>query len=99
MSEGRGNLAITGVENFRVLGVFTKKYNKWMISDKKRHEWEKGMAVGKYRVACRMIDIDHSTGNYQDTDPPTSAWSRKRIYILVDASDIEDVFGILELDS
>ena len=45
-----------------------------------------------------MICYDQSAGLWQDTDPNLSNWETKCIYILVDASDIDDVFGKIVLE-
>ena len=45
-----------------------------------------------------MITYDHGAGNWQDTDPAETAWGTKSIYILVDASKINDVLEKITLD-
>ena len=101
VKEGRGNsAAISAKENFRVLGIFTKYDGKWYISDSKgnKQHWSQDIASGKYRVIARMITYDHGAGNWQDTDPAETAWSTKCIYILVDASKINDFLEKITLD-
>lgn len=98
VSGGSGSSAISDVEDFQVLEVYTKKYNRWQISEMKRHKWMKGMDEGRYRVPARNIKFNHSTGTYQDMVPADSRWSTKMIYILVDGNGIEDIFRIVELD-
>ena len=57
------------------------------------------MMLGKYRIYARMIESDHSLAAYQDTDPATSNWHIKSIYVLYDASYIAEVHGKITLDS
>ena len=45
-----------------------------------------------------MIYYDQSADLWQDTDPAVSSQGTKCIYILVDASNIDDVFGKIVLE-
>ena len=101
--EGSTTLAaasVSAMENFRVLGIYTKYDNKWYIADEKGNKqvWTPDIVSGKYRVIARMINYDVSSGLLQETDPNLSTWGTKCIYILVDASDIVDVFGKIVLE-
>ena len=100
VKDGCGNSALSAIENFRVLGIFTKYDGKWYLSDSKgnKQHWSQDIASGKYRVIARMITYDHGAGNWQDTDPAETAWGTKCIYILVDASKINDVLNKITLD-
>ena len=49
-------------------------------------------------MLARMIRHDQSADLWQDTDPTVSTWGTKCIYILVDASDVDDVFGKIVLE-
>lgn len=75
------------------MGIYTKTYNKWFPFQKGRQPWHQNQAEGKYRIYARMIEFDHSLGAYQDTDPANSNWGVKSIYVLCDASYIEEVLG------
>jgi hypothetical protein len=70
-------------KDFRVLGIYSKTYNKWFPCQKGRQPWHQTQAAGKYRIYARMIEFDHSLGlganwAYQDTDPANSNWGVKR---------------------
>ena len=75
------------------MGIYTKTYNKWFPFQKGRQPWHQNQAEGKYRIYARMIEFDRSLGAYQDTDPANSNWGVKSIYVLCDASYIEEVLG------
>ena len=100
VTQGSGAASISAREDVRVLGVYTKYENKWHIADAagSKQFWTSDVASGKYRVLARMIRHDQSAGLWQDTDPTVSTWKTKCIYILVDASDIDDVFGKIVLE-
>ena len=100
VKQGSGAASISAREDFRVLGIYTKYDNKWYIADEKgsKQVWNPDIASKKYRVLARMICYDQSAGLWQDTDPNLSNWETKCIYILVDASDIDDVFGKIVLE-
>ena len=87
------SIAVEDLVNYRVLGVFTKSYNKWMLCDIGRQAWNEGMNKGKYRVLLRMIRFDHIRGAWEDNDPSLRIkWKQMRSYfVLADASDISDV--------
>jgi hypothetical protein len=94
MKEMMGSsIAVEDLVNYRVLGVFTKSYNKWMLCDIGRQAWNEGMNKGKYRVLLRMIRFDHIRGAWEDNDPSLRIkWKQMRSYfVLADASDISDV--------
>ena len=93
ISEGRGPSAMKAVENYRVLAIYTKSYNKWFLCDHGKQPWEKNMEKGKYRVLLRMMVFDHLMGKYKDCDPSSgfSKWKKKSVFVLCDASLILDV--------
>ena len=96
--EGKGNAAISGEEDFRVLTVYTKNGKSWHICSKGKQAWRRGMGTGKVRLLMRMITFDYSSGSYHDTDLESSKWSKESIYILVDAGGITNVVGNITLD-
>ena len=100
VKQGSGTASISAREDFRVLGVCTKHDNKWHIADEKgsKQVWKPDIASGKCRVIARIICYDQSAGQWQDTDPNLSNWETKCVYILVDACDIDDVFGKIVLE-
>ena len=75
-----------------MLGIYTKTYNKWFVSEKTKHTWQRGMKKGDVRVYTRMIRFDHAMGKFKDLKPaePTK-WGKKSIFVMCDASDIVDV--------
>ena len=48
ISEGRGASAMKAVEDYRVLGIYTKTYNKWFVCEEGKQSWKKGIDKGKY---------------------------------------------------
>lgn len=100
VTQGSGAASVSAREDFRVLGIYTKYDNKWYIANEKgsKQEWTPNIASGKYRVLARMISYDVSADLWQETDPELSTWGTKCIYILVDACDIDDVFGKIVLE-
>ena len=87
------------IKDFRVLGIYTKTYNKWFPCQKGRQHWQPNLPEGKYRVYARMIEFMHSDQAYQDIDAANSNWDIKSIYVLCDASYIREVHGKIRLDS
>ena len=56
------------VVDFRVLGIYTKHYNKWYLCEHGRQPWSKEKA-GNYKVYARMVSHDPTFGNYQAVSP------------------------------
>ena len=82
---------------FRVLGQYTKTYNKWYPDDTNQ-TWTKSIGKGKFRVVARMVQLDHAFNRYKDVSSQNSQWSPEFIYILCDAKDITGVHGVLRRD-
>ena len=59
---------------FRILGNYTKSYNKW-YPDSENQEWTKSIGKGKYRGCARMVQFDHSCGTYKDVNSVSSQWA------------------------
>ena len=92
MSKDKGGTILTAIEDYRVMGMYTKTYNKWYVSETRSESWKKGMAKGKVRVYMRMIMFDHSVGKYKDVKPEESVkWGKRSVFVLCDAGDIIDV--------
>ena len=92
MSEDKGGTILTAIEDYRVMGMYTKTYNKWYVSEMRRESLNKGMAKCKVHVYTRMIMFDHSMGKYKDVKPEESVkWGKKSVFVLCDAGDIIDV--------
>ena len=92
IEEGKGTTLVSALEDYRVLGMYTKTYNKWFVSENKKHNWKRGMDEGKVRVFMRMIKFDHLMGKFKDLKPAESAkWGKKSIFVMCDACDIIDV--------
>jgi hypothetical protein len=92
--------AVEDIVNYRVLGVFTKSYNKWMLFDIGRQAWKEAMDKGKDPVLLRMMSFDHIRGAWEDTDPSLGIkWIQNQSYfVLADASDISEVVEKLGVD-
>ena len=97
LSEGRGKKKVTGVENFRVLGLYTKTYGKWYPCDVGCQEWRRDMEKGKFRVLARMVKFDHAVGRYRDVRVGDCLnWSKRNMFLLCDAASITEVLQQLE---
>lgn len=46
IEEGKGTTLVSAVEDYRVLGMYTKTYNKWFVSENKKQNWKRGMDKG-----------------------------------------------------
>eukprot|EP00957_Ditylum_brightwellii_P204153 15337926-Ditylum_brightwellii.AAC.1 len=70
-------------------------YNMWYIANKKdkKQLWMPDIGSGKYILLARMIHYDQSAGLWYDREPDIVVWGTTSIYILVGASDINDVLG------
>ena len=57
------------------------------------------MPGGKFRVLVRMIRKDNVVGKWKVVDPATSGvWSKKSIYVLCDASAVQEVVQLLSVE-
>ena len=84
--EGREKKA---VEDYRVVAINTKTYNKWFVCEVGRQSWSPDIQHGKYRVLVRMIQFDHSMEKWKDCMPfEITKWTKKRFYVLCDAADV-----------
>ena len=98
VKEGRGSNEVKAVEDFRVLAVYTKTYNKWYLCEKGEQRWNPAIKKGTFRVLVRMILFDHSNGKFKDVKPAESMkWGKRSVFVLADASSIKDVLGGLTL--
>ena len=82
---------------FRILGQYTKTYNKWYPDDKCQ-AWAKNTGKGKYRVLARMVEQDPNFGGYKDVNPLDSRWAPEYVYVLCDGKDITAIGGMMERD-
>jgi hypothetical protein len=53
----------------RLLGIYTKTYNKWYACEFGKRKWKKDIEEGKYRVLLRIIQFDHFMGKCKDYKP------------------------------
>ena len=74
VNQGKGKNAISGSEDFRVLGIYTKSYNKWYMCELGKQKWSMDLGEGEYRVYARMVRFDHGIGRYEHADPIKSEW-------------------------
>jgi len=84
---------MSSLEDFRVLGVYMKSYNKWHLCEKGKQKWSMDLGEGEYWVYVKMVRFDHGIGRYKHTDPIDSHWETDAIYVLVDAAQIDKVLG------
>ena len=100
VKEGRGSNEMKAVEDFRVVVLYTKTYNKWYLCEKGKQRWNAGIKKGKFRALVRMIQFDHSNGKFKDVKPAESMkWGKKTVFVLSDASSINDVLGELTVEN
>ena len=92
INEEKSGTVISGVEDYRALGVYTKTYNKLFVSNRTKVAWKVGIAKDKVFVYIRIIQFDHSVGKFKDVKPKLSLkWGKRSIYVLCDAADIVDI--------
>ena len=92
MNEDKGGTVLIVIEDYCVMGMYTKTYNKWYVSETRSESQKKGMAKSKVRVYMKMIMSDHSVGKYKDVKPEESVkWGKKSVFVLCNAGDIIDV--------
>ena len=80
----------------RVLAVFTKSYNKWIMTEDKQR-WSPDMKeteLKKYRCSVRMI-TDDSVEEYEDVDLNTNTFELKTIAKIISGVDIISVHNSL----
>ena len=86
---------------FRILGVYTKFYNKWYINPnpktKKDYQlisWNESFPKGQVKLSVRMIMFDESTHRYIDLTPNSISQSQQ-MFRMIDACDIKSYSGKL----
>ena len=79
MSKDKGGTILTAIEDYHVMGMYTKTFNKWFVSEMTKESWKKGMAKGKVRVYMRMIMFDHSVGKYKNMKPRSLSNGERRV--------------------
>ena len=57
--EGNGVSSKNSVEDFQVLGIYTKLYNKWLLCERGWQHWNHDIDKGKHQVLLRMIVLYH----------------------------------------
>ena len=82
-------------EDFGVLGIYTKSYNKWHMCELGKQKWSMYCFFwgGEYRVYARMVRFDHGIGRYEHADPIKSEWETDDIYVSIDAAQIDKALG------
>jgi len=95
VNQEKGNHAMSRSEDFCVLGIYTKSYNKWYICELGKQKWYMVYfgGRGEYRVYVRMVRFDHGIGRYEHADPIESEWETDAICVLIDAAQIDKVLG------
>ena len=80
--------------DFRVLGIYTKSFNKWHMCELGKQKWSMDFFLGgEYRVYARMVRFDHGIGRYEHADPIESEWETDAIYVSIDAAQIDKALG------
>ena len=85
---------ITKKLKYRVLSVYTKRYNKWFMTLEKQpwNQFMKEEELKKYRCTVRMI-VDGAFEGYDDVAFDSEEWPRKHICKLISGLDIENVLN------
>jgi hypothetical protein len=83
------------VECFRVLGIFSKHYNKWFIHwDSDQVEYQPNSK--KFKILARMVKLD-GMNCYKEVDLVTGGqWDTKSVFTLRSMADIVGVDGVLD---
>ena len=96
VSIGRGAAATTVRRQYRVLGLYTKFYNKWFMTGD-RQRWAPTMKEEekkKYKMAVRMVEPT-ITGEYEDVDLNDETYKHKNVCKIMDGTMIKSVVGKL----
>ena len=82
----RGNAE--SVENYRVLGLFSKYYNKWFVAPEDSSPWTNNpSAVKNARVLARLVKKTGS--NYNEVELKTGGdWGPKQVFCVKNYCDI-----------
>ena len=72
ISEEVNRALMSETEDYQVLGMYTKTYNKWFVSKETKVAWTVGMAKNKFCVYMQMIKFDHTVENFKDVKPKIS---------------------------
>ena len=79
------------VANYRVIALFSKYYNKWVVGRVENFPWTNNpMAVKNARVLVRMMKKSGSSYSEEILEAG-GTWSPKQIYCMKNYSDILDV--------
>ena len=85
----RGNAE--SVENYRVLGLFSKYYNKWFVAPEDNFPWTNNPSdVKNARVLARLVK--KSGSNYNEVELKKGGdWGPKQVFCVKNYSDILNV--------
>ena len=79
------------VANYRVLALFSKYYNKWVVGRLENFPWKNNpLAVKNARFLVRMVKKSGSSYSEEMLEAG-GTWSPKQIYCMKNYSDILDV--------
>ena len=96
----RGKNAPLSVCRYRVLGVYTKYYNKWLLTVKKQ-AWSKGMdekESKKFRIVARMLEAESLLQANEDVDlGGLSNYKDSTIVRLEGGNEILNVLGTIQI--
>jgi hypothetical protein len=79
---------------YRVLSVYTKRYNKWFMTSEKQpwNQFMKQEDLKKYRCSVRMI-VDGAFEGYEDVALNSEEWPRKHICKHISGVEISNVLN------
>ena len=86
------------VQYYRVLGIFSKHYNKWFVElDHKKIKFAPGSK--KYKLLVRMMEKQSAAGDYEEVQVAKDGkWSPKAVFRNVYLADVLSVGTKLESD-
>ena len=77
---------------YRVLSVYTKRYNKWFMTNEKQ-KWNVGMKkedLKKFRCSVRLL-VDGAFEGYDDVPLISNEWPRNHICKVISGLEIVNV--------
>ena len=91
IKHGRSEIHSEAIANYRVIALFSKYYNKWVVGRVENFPWTNNpMAVKNARVLVRMVKKSGSS-YLEEMLEAGGTWSPKQIYCMKNYSDILDV--------
>jgi hypothetical protein len=88
-----GEQQVLETADYIIMGVYTKAYNKWFLSDQKDSPiWQPNLKTSKHKLALRMVSFDAGYGMYQLT-PVGEGVNTQQAYVMEWLHNISAVIG------